>query len=331
MIDAQRSADAPVPRGPAAALPSAASRAVLDGGRAPWSWSISDGVLAALAYADVFDWPLSADEIHRKLPASASLDEVHSALQLPKVTAVVDATEGLYALWGRDSLIAERRRREAISTDLWKRAARYGRVIAGLPFVKMVAVSGSLAVNAADEHADVDYFVVTEDDRVWTARALIIGVVKVARIGRHRRATLCPNYLIGESNLRLTDRDRFTAHELLQLVPLFGTDTYDRLLAENQWFREFLPNGVGNRAAPLPEPPAVGRRLRPLLANRAVDRAVDRLERWERERKIPRLTGEGSTAETRFDENVCKGHVDGHRQRILDAYESRLQRLAVGR
>ena len=55
----------------------------------------------------------------------------------------------------------------------------------------------------------------------------------------------------------------------------------------------------------------------------------DRVERWEMDRKVARLKGAAIGAEVRYDEHVCKGHVEGHRRRILDAYESRLARLAV--
>jgi hypothetical protein len=288
--------------------------------------SITDGILAALAYADVFGWPLTADEIQRTLPVVATIDQVHQALQPAVMPDVITCVDGMYALWARTDLVAERRRRTNISSRLWPRALRCGRVIAQLPFVRMVAVSGSLAVDAADTDADIDLFIVTADDRLWTVRALVIGVVRGAGIaGRSRSSPLCPNYLVADSTLQMHDRDRFTAHELAQLVPLSGAAIYDELLRANSWFREFLPNHTGSGPARLADPAGGGHRLEPLLRRRT----ADRFERWEMQRKIARLTDGAAADEARFDERTCKGHVDGHRQRILDQYETRLARLGV--
>ena len=293
-------------------------------GTASGQTTIAAGVLAALAYADVFGWPLTVHEIHRTLPVAATLEETGAAVEALVVDGVVASAHPLYALAARDDgadPFEERRRRELTSARVWRRARRAAAVISRLPFVRMVAVSGSLAVDAADEHADIDLFVVTEDHRLWTARALMAAVVRAASVTPGRRWPLCPNYLVTESTLVLTDRDRFTAHELAQLVPLAGADAYERLLRENAWYRDFLPNHDGRMRRDVM---AINSR-----AGRWLPRAVvERFERWERDRKVARLRGETAMRDARFDDETCKGHVDGHRPRIMAAYEARLARFA---
>ena len=41
----------------------------------------------------------------------------------------------------------------------------------------------------------------------------------------------------------LDQRDLFTAHELAQMVPLYGFGMYREMLAENDWAMEYLPAG----------------------------------------------------------------------------------------
>jgi hypothetical protein len=96
------------------------------------------------------------------------------------------------------------------------------------------------------------------------------------------------------------------------------------LLERNEWFRHYLPNSKTSSAA-LRDSRAVGHRLEPLLRHRG----LNRIEQWEMKRKISRLSAGAPTPDARFDEQTCKGHVDGHRQRILAAYEARLARLAL--
>lgn len=283
---------------------------------------VERAILEAVTYADVFDWPLTPHEIHRYLPVPAGLDEVETALASPHLRGLASSIDHLVTLDGREHLARERRRRTAVSATLWPRAARYAQVVASLPFVRLVAVTGSLAIGAATDDADVDLFVVTEDGRLWLTRALTIGVVRAAAA---RRVRLCPNYFVAESALELRDRDLFTAHELVQMIPLAGRDTYRALLERNGWYRQFLPNHPGQ-----PEP------ARPFArpsVRRGVERAlrlrlIDRVERWEMDRKIARLTARARSAEMRFDESACKGHFEEHRRRALTTFRERLAQLS---
>jgi hypothetical protein len=51
-----------------------------------------------------------------------------------------------------------------------------------------------------------------------------------------------------------------------------------------------------------------------------------RVERWEMERKIRKLTREnGFQAEASFTSDWCKGHVGGHEGRILARFDERWQ------
>jgi len=55
-----------------------------------------------------------------------------------------------------------------------------------------------------------------------------------------------------------------------------------------------------------------------------------RLERWEMERKVPRLAGRAAASlEARFGPEWCKGHFDGHGGRTLAAYAARLAVLGL--
>ncbi|MGH2466592.1 MAG: hypothetical protein ACRDGL_02525 [Candidatus Limnocylindrales bacterium] len=332
--------------------------------------AVEGAIVEAVAYADVFDWPLTPAEIHAFLPIQAGLDEVVAAVQSARLGEFVSTTLGQFTiptlgqamsktdkqvtLVGREHLVAERARREAISAALWRRAHPWARRVAALPFVRLVAVTGSLAVGASADDADVDLLIVTEPGRLWLTRAMTVGLVRAAAA---RGVPLCPNYFLADSALELTDHDLFTAHELVQMVTLSGAHAQAALLERNGWYRDFLPNHPGPRAM---EEGAPARRphLRGLVERALLVGPVDRLERWEMKRKVARLgalarssttagpdaPGPWSTTagpdapapwnvaalptEARFDAQVCKGHAGAHRRRSLAAYEQRLARLA---
>ena len=274
-------------------------------------------MVEALAYSDVYAWPLTAHEVHRFLPVPAPRAEVMASLASARLSRVVAAVDGCWVLRGREHVVAERRRREAASQRLWPAVERSARTLARIPWVRMVAVSGSLALNAAQPGDDVDLLIVTDEGRLWMSRALAITA------GRLSRLTLCPNYMVTESALEFADRDIYTAHELAQLEPLFGARTYAELLERNRWYRELLPNHAGFGGV-IPE-----RRER-RCSPRSLERLLARVERWEMERKVSRLRAAGAgSAETCFDATVCKGHVGGHRARFWREFEARLEALAA--
>src|SRR5207245_7134752 len=83
---------------------------------------------------------------------------------------------------------------------------------------------------------------VTGPGRVGLCGALIVGMVRVAGL---RGTELCPNYLLSENALVLTERNLFTAHEVTQMVPIAGTATYQRMRELNRWTDSYLPNAGG--------------------------------------------------------------------------------------
>jgi hypothetical protein len=202
---------------------------------------------------------------------------------------------------------------------------RYGHLIGSLPFVRMVAVTGALAMdNIADD--DIDYMVVTEPGRLWLCRALVVGLVRTAAL---RGTQLCPNYFVSERALELSERNLFTAHEVVQMVPLTGLDTYHRFRTVNRWTETFLPNAAG------PPRRVAVREGKPHRPRRILERTLrspvaSPIEHWEMSRKIRKLSHRANGhAEAAFGPDWCKGHFGDYGQLTLARYDERLRRLGA--
>lgn len=301
------------------------------------SWSaaaihdLADAILHTVVYADLFDYPLRIEEIHRYLTGnSAPLTTVEKHLeQSGRLDGHLASAPPFWFLAGREHLGGLRREREAFSRVLWQRAKRYGRLVAAIPFVRMVSITGSLAVNnVSGPKDDIDLLIVTARNRVWLARGLVILIVHLAR---KSGVVICPNYVIVEHRLEIGEASLFTAHELAQLVPLYGLDTYCRLLERNAWMTAFLPNASPKQAGVREIAVALRfgqRALEGLLGGRL----GDALERWERERKIAhlrRVASEQGGSGTSYTPDLCKGHADDHAASVYQRYVARL--AALGR
>lgn len=287
--------------------------------------SLRQAVLLAVAYADIFDSALPRADLPRYLIGWRATPE-DIALTLDSElcpSGTVYCKDGWLHLPGRAALVDQQRASAPLVTQLRRQAADWGRRIAGLPFVRMVALTGALASGSAT-HAndDFDYLVVTRPGYLWLARALILGLSRLSG-GR-----LCPNYLITADALILPDQGLYPAQEMARMIPLAGHDVYDRLRAANPWALAYLPNAAG---PPGGTPDTSGGHHAQHLAEGLLDSRLGRgLERWEMRRKIRKLSGQSApSAETVFGPNVCKGHFSGHSARVAAIWEDRLRALGL--
>jgi len=132
-----------------------------------------------------------------------------------RLRARLSLTRGFVTISGREAIAAVRETRGHSSAKLWPLARRWAAIIDSLPFVRMVAVTGALAVDNAPAGDDIDYLIVTAPGRVWLARALAVGVVRVASV---LGVGLCPNYVLAHSALSQQKRNLFIAHDLARLA-----------------------------------------------------------------------------------------------------------------
>ncbi len=289
-------------------------------------------VLKPILYADIFDYPLTFDEIYKFLEFEATPAQVKRLLDRAIEQEMIVAIEGFYSLADKPHLVAKRHERWHASQSLWPKAIRYGHWIASLPFVKMVSVTGSLAVeNPRDGVDDIDYLIVTKPGRLWLCRALIVLMV---RLGHLRGVYLCPNYLLTENGLYFEDNNLFTAREMLQMVPLYGQNFYVKMRELNGWVTDYLPQGKGLNLEKINDQLSPGQNVLKKLGELALGGFLgDLMEKFLQKVQITKHTRLAAQRDALdqvvFTADVCKGHYDGHNQKTMSAYQLRLQKLAI--
>lgn len=286
---------------------------------------IEQAIVNTVSYVDAFDYPLTSSEIHRyliQLPLKG--DKVNDILERSELVPHRLVRSGeYYMLPGRENVIQIRQERLAVSERLWPEAIRYGQLISRMPFVRMAAITGSLAVNNVGSNEDIDFLIVAADDHLWICRAFVILIVRLAA---QKGLELCPNYFLSERALHISTHNLYTAHEVAQMVPLFGMPVYYALRRLNPWVCFYLPNARG--APSLTEriqrkfrrtPPSIARRMVETAFGNRLGRGLDQ---WEMSRKVRkfRQTYPG-WQEAEFSADCCKGHFNRHQQRAIQAYE----------
>jgi cellulose synthase/poly-beta-1,6-N-acetylglucosamine synthase-like glycosyltransferase len=299
--------------------------------------AIEDAILKTVAYADIFDYPLSAAELSRYLIGiSASQSELKSILKNGSVVwKYLRSSSGFVHLAGREEIVSLRHWRSRKAARLWPKAIRYGKMIAHLPFVRMVAVTGALAMDNVTKSGDMDFLIVTKPGRLWLCRAMVIALVRwAARFGD----TLCPNYFLSSRALVFAERNLYSAHEVAQMIPLSGYEVYRDVRSLNNWSNIFLPNaqGMPGRAYHIRNRNGHTSSFHQFAQTSAESilrqPPLDFLERWEMNRKVHKFERLADVrAETAFAPDWCKGHFAGHSKSTLIAFQERMRALEKAR
>jgi len=281
--------------------------------------NLSHAILRTIAYSDIFEYPLTAREIHRYLTGlPASCEEVLRSLGEGEAWI---RTGDYFTLPGRAGIISARTQREIHSRRLITRALNYGRILGALPFIRMVGLTGSLAVMNSSKDADFDYMLVAVPGRVWTARAFALLFNRFVRVFGD---TICPNLIVSEEALTWPRHDLYSARELCQMVPITGMDVHQRLMKANQWAKEFLPNAWQTSEISRTSE----RSFRTIVELPLRGKLGDRFEQWEMERKIARFKRQaGFGEETVFNADVCQGNFDHHRKWTQNLFQLRIDSL----
>lgn len=286
--------------------------------------TLERAILETLAYSDVFEYPLNLNELYRYLPVRVEIEQLSQALD--SLNGLLGKQDGFYFLAGRERITETRKQRETHSQKLMYRALKYGRILGALPFIRMVALTGSLAVLNSTKDADFDYMLVAAPNRVWMARAFALLFNRVTRLFGY---TLCPNLIVSENALAWFTHDLYSARELCQMIPIMGMDIYDRLMKVNEWTKEFLPN-CSHDLSREQSATRIATTFKSFMELPLRGKLGDRIERWEMNRKIARFSKQaGFGEETVFNADMCQGNFDHHKKATWKAFDEKIQRHVI--
>jgi hypothetical protein len=199
---------------------------------------IDRAILRSVLYSSVFQAPLTLTQLHRALmDVGVDRAEIRSRLGRAYLRERLEFNGEYVYPCGRSAFVSlqeERRRRTA---ELLAPRRRWLRLVARLPFVRLLALSGACAHDNATG-ADVDVFLVARRDRAWAV--LLVLLLLGRALGRRR--SLRFNYVVDEDGLALPERDLFTAAEIVGLRPLAGRPAYLDFIEANAWVAERFPN-----------------------------------------------------------------------------------------
>ena len=194
-----------------------------------------------------FGYTLAKGEEHDSQWQSLDFKNILDILEnSPALTKLVSQQNGFYFLNGRQKIIKERIERQKMADQKWKKARRVIKFLQMIPFIRLVAVSGSLAMNNTKDESDIDLLIVTQKGRIWTCRGLITLFLHLICQHRHGNLTkdrFCLNHYLTDQSLKIPFKSLYNAQTYAHLVPILEveqSDLYNRFQKDNDWIKNYL-------------------------------------------------------------------------------------------
>jgi len=289
---------------------------------------IAQDILLTLMYYDIFHYPLTKEEILNcsKIP-NINIQEIESELfHLCKLHYIYEK-QNFYSLENQEIHIKKRVENNQRAAQMLPIAYKVSRFIAHFPYVRATFLSGAISKNVVPPDGDIDFFIITKPKRLWLARTLLIMFRRIFLFNSHKY--FCVNYFIDEENLNITDKNLFSATEVVYLIPTFGAEYHEKFHSSNTWVRDFFPN------FPLRDTTKTPHYKKSWLQNLSEfcfdNRLGDWLDEWcmkrtitHRQKKFAHLQEKDFEVALKAKKEVAKHHPNHFQKRVFDALHQKI-------
>jgi len=207
-------------------------------------------IISVLKYFSFFAYQPTLEEIHTFLPVKIDKNKLKYTPPQYSIRKIKD----------QKSKIKNSKKK----LNSW-RFRTYIKLISLFPQIKLVGLSGSISMMNAKEDDDIDLFIITAKNRLFTGRLITLILAQLFGLRRNRetresfnnetmkqlnnvfRNKVCLNLFFDESNLKVPKfkQTEFVGHEVLQMKPIMiKGDIYERFLKANPWVQAIFPNST---------------------------------------------------------------------------------------
>ncbi len=301
----------------------------------PEKMTVKQAVLATLAYFDLFEVPLTREELGEYLLFEKAEER---ALNLYlKDSSYVHKREGFLSFRWNPEFWQEWEEKQARTRSVFKKVARWRWLLQVCPFVRLVAVCNSSTIGDTRENSDIDLFVIAKPGRIFTARlglTLLTSLFGLRRHGDKIKERFCLSFYVTEeatdlTQIALPSYDIYLAFWAQSLQPVAGSySCYEDFVRTNEnWLKSYFAH-----------PPRHKRYFRPRkgfiktlhsLLEFVLD--FDAVERWARSKQWSRTLEKFQALEdksgTVISDSMLKFHDHDARLEIREEWRKRVEKM----
>ncbi len=277
-------------------------------------------LLKPLLYFSLFRYPLTEEEVFA-FSNSKDKSKAKKELQALIQDKIIYFIDGFYLCENNPELVKRRVEGNKKAKNIFSKAQKVSKFIARFPYVEGVGISGSLSKGFYDDDGDIDFFIITSPGRLWIARTLLVLYKKIFLL--NSRKYFCVNYFIASNSLEIEEKNRFTATELVTLMPMYGNGSFHEFYKQNSWAFQWMPNmNFTHQLKTLSETkkPVITRLTEKLLNTKMGD-SLDKLflrityKRWKQ--KFNKMDERQFNVALKSTQNVSKHHPLNFQKQVI--------------
>ena len=218
---------------------------------------MKDDIKFVLKYYDLFDFPLTLDEIRKWFFQGESRIKDQESGDLLRYldeligTGEVETDGEFYFLKSSDGIVKIRKKREVISNKKIEKVRKVVKILKFVPGVRMITLVSNVAYLNADRGADIDLFIVTRIGRIWTVRFWSVVLMMLLNKRPNKKTIqdkICLSYFVDEGNMNLeatkvNEPDVHLIYLISQYRPIYDKGgVWDKFAKENEWIKKYLVN-----------------------------------------------------------------------------------------
>lgn len=297
---------------------------------------LKEAIVKAIAYFDLFDFPLTDFEVWQYIEMPCDLGEVVKILEAG--VEKIEYQDGFYFLSGREAVIKTRMQRYNYTDRKMRRVKFLCRIFRFIPWVELVAVGNLIGQHNLRDNGDIDLLVITQEKRVWISRFFCVAVIKILGwrpTAENTRDKICLSFFVSSDSLdffslRLRDDDIYFKYWLVGLVPVYDSGHfYKKLINANRWLNQELPNLIDKKVSPR-------LMIKPIMSDYArevIDLFSGGLEpqfkNWQLKimpENLKKLANKGTAVI--ISDNILKFHENDRRKLFQAKYEQAMQKMS---
>ena len=298
------------------------------------SENAEESILKALAYFDIFQYPLLAVEIGEFSDQPLSAPLLEKTLKQLLDEKKIFQFNNFYSLQNNFLLVERRIKGNRRAEQLLPKAMKISRFLFKFPFVSAIGISGSLSKHYADENADIDFFIIAKTNRLWIARTLMHIFKKFTFITGSQHF-YCMNYYVDETALQMEDKNIFSAIEVKTLLPACGKETLDNFFMANDWSDKFLPACNCRHPQNIESPGGWLKEFIEWILNDTIGDSLDNYlmkitsRRWNKKEQEGKRNEKGQTMGLITGKHFARSNPGSFQEKLLLLYDEKLSGMKL--
>lgn len=134
-----------------------------------------------------------------------------------------------------------------VDLEYLEKTRKYLNLIKWIPWIKMIWVGNSISMNAWTNDSDIDLFIVTSPNKLWTVRiliTLIFQILLVRKTAKKHAGRFCLSFFATTNRLDFSsfaiENDVYLYFRILYFKPILDFDkTYEKFIEANESWADF--------------------------------------------------------------------------------------------